>query len=108
MVKNAKIIIDNLSPFLEKELPKYLKNNPENILDILNNSKVKEKIASSGQEPEFIHKVAEASMPFLQDAMPSITKLANHAFADSDKIANIMQKAALIKVTSERRNPSIT
>ncbi|HJD62354.1 MAG TPA: hypothetical protein LFW14_02025 [Rickettsia endosymbiont of Degeeriella rufa] len=36
-------------------------------------------------------------MPFLQDAMPSITKLANHAFADSDKIANIMQKAALIK-----------
>ncbi|HJD62355.1 MAG TPA: hypothetical protein LFW14_02030 [Rickettsia endosymbiont of Degeeriella rufa] len=53
MVKNAKIIIDNLSPFLEKELPKYLKNNPENILDILNNSKVKEKIASSGQEPEF-------------------------------------------------------
>lgn len=97
LVKNAKIIIDNLSPVLEKELPKYLKNNQENILDILNNSKVKEKIASSGQDPEFIHKVAEASMPFLQDAMPSITKLTNLALADSDKVADIMQKAALIK-----------
>ncbi|HJD67709.1 MAG TPA: hypothetical protein LFV66_04615 [Rickettsia endosymbiont of Bembidion lapponicum] len=97
LVKNAKIIIDNLSPVLEKELPKYLKNNQENILDILNNSKVKEKIASSGQDPEFIHKVAEASMPFLQDAMPSITKLANLTLSDSDKVADIMQKAALIK-----------
>ena len=97
LVKNAKIIIDNLSPVLEKELPKYLKNNQENILDILNYSKVKEKIASSGQDPEFIHKVTKASMPFLQDAMPSINKLANLALADSDKVADIMQKAALIK-----------
>ncbi|ABV79665.1 hypothetical protein A1I_06745 [Rickettsia bellii OSU 85-389] len=97
LVKNAKIIIDNLSPVLEKELPKYLKDNQENILAVLNNSKVKEKIASSGKDPEFIHKAAKASMPFLQDAMPSITKIANLALSDSDKVADIMQKAALIK-----------
>lgn len=36
-------------------------------------------------------------MPFLQDAMPSITKLANLTLSDSDKVADIMQKAALIK-----------
>ncbi|WP_341794817.1 hypothetical protein [Rickettsia endosymbiont of Rhinocyllus conicus] len=97
LVKNAKIIIDNLSPVLEKELPKYLKDNQENILAVLKHSTVTERIKSSGKDPEFIHKAAEASMPFLQDAMPSITKLANFALADSDKVADIMQKAALIK-----------
>lgn len=97
LVENAKSILDNLSPVLEKELPKYLENNQENILDVLKHPIVTEKIASSGQDPEFIHKVAKASMPFLQDAMPSITKLANLTLSDSDKVADIMQKAALIK-----------
>ncbi|GAA5252233.1 hypothetical protein [Candidatus Rickettsia kedanie] len=36
-------------------------------------------------------------MPFLKDALPSITKLASLALADNDKVADIIQNTQLIK-----------
>lgn len=36
-------------------------------------------------------------MPFVKDVLPSITKLASLALSDSDKIADVIQKAQLIK-----------
>jgi|GEM_PF-6643367 len=101
LVNNAKKIIDNLSPVLEKELPQYLDNNKQNILNVLKHPKVTEKIKSSGQDPEFIHSAVDASMPFLKDALPSISKLASLALSDSDKIADIIQKTQLIKSLSK-------
>lgn len=97
LVENAKKIIDNLSPVLEKELPRYLDSNKQDILDVLKHPKVTERIESQGKDPEFIHKALDASTPFLKDALPSITKLASLALSDSDKVADIIQKFQLIK-----------
>ena len=97
LVENTKKIIDNLSPVLEKELPQYLDSNKQGILDVLKHPKVMGRIESKGKDPEFIHKALDASTPFLKDALPSITKLASLSLSDSDKIADIIQKAQLIK-----------
>lgn len=97
LVENAKKIIDNLAPVLEKELPQYLDDNKQDILDVLKHPKVIERIESKGKDPEFIHKALDASMPFVKDVLPSITKLSSLALSDSDKVADIIQKAQLIK-----------
>lgn len=96
LINNAKETIDNLAPVLEKELPKYLDDNKQNIADGLKPILIK-KLESSKIEPELVNKAIDASLPFLKDAMPSISKLASAALSESDQVADIMQKAQLIK-----------
>ncbi|MFY9589140.1 hypothetical protein [Rickettsia endosymbiont of Halotydeus destructor] len=97
LINNTKKIVDNLSPMLKEELPKYLDTNKQHILGILDNPMVTEKIKTSGMEPALLHKAVDASIPFIKDALPSLTKLAHSSLADSDKVADIIQKAQLIK-----------
>jgi hypothetical protein len=97
LVNNAKKAIDNLAPILKEGLPKYLDTNKQNILSILDNPIVAEKIKSSAIKPELIRKALDTSMPFLADALPSLTKLASSSLAESEKVADIIQKAQLIK-----------
>ncbi|MEY4463098.1 MAG: hypothetical protein RLZZ81_69 [Pseudomonadota bacterium] len=97
LVNNAKKAIDNLAPILKEELPKYLDTNKQNILGILDNPIVTEKIKSSAIEPELVRKALDASMPFLAEALPSLTKLASSSLAEGEKVADIIQKAQLIK-----------
>ncbi|HJD55539.1 MAG TPA: hypothetical protein LFW21_02615 [Rickettsia endosymbiont of Pyrocoelia pectoralis] len=94
MLKKLRVIFPL---FLKNDLPKYLDANKENLVKILDHPMIAEKIKSRNLDLELIHNAANAAIPFLKDAMPSLTELADATLSKSDEVANIIQKAQLIK-----------
>lgn len=100
MLDNSQKIINSLAPVLKSELPKYLVVNQGDILDFIETVAVQEHLISQ-DSANLIVDVAPTAIPFINDFLPLIIKLAEACVQNQEELEVIVGHIQNIMNSSE-------